>query len=531
MRQNVFTGNVALAGMVLSLCGMAGTALANPGDLYVERIGEMEFQGQLIARPLQPEAQAKRGLSAEEAQAEQLEARRIVEAAMSRLVEYVPQTDEYVFAIKPGTTENEVIQQMTATGLFEYVEPNWRVWPLACPNDSRFSSAWHHPIMQSCDAWDVHTGTSAVAVGICDTGIRTTHEDLLLNRLEGYNAVDRRWESAGGNIGAINPHGTQTTGCAAANGNNSRGTSGMGWNLSHMMARVSNRSDGSASFNDITHGARVCAESGCFAVNASYSGVTNSSARSTADYIRGLGGMLFWSAGNSAQNMTSPDRDSDDLLVVGATTSGDTRASFSSYGNYMDFVAPGNGVFTTNSSSNTSYANVSGTSFASPIAAGVAALLKSADPSMTADEIEDLMKTTAVDLGNPGLDIYYGYGRVDSGNAMTNVGTLQLSLSDEPLFAGEEVTFFVTSGEPFTDTGVFYSIQGESDDATFIPGLGVSVDLINAVQVGGLKETNSQGDTFWTVTVPNVPRPLIVWFQAAQSNGTVSVVHITQANP
>lgn len=380
---------------------------------YQEVIGQKEFSGRLIVRPVQAEVWQSQSLSGREVALRDSMARTLIE--QYPLMEYVGQTDEYIIFVPQGKTENEVSQSLMETGLIQYAEPDWIVYPLDCPNDSRFGSQWHHNAnrMQSCDGWTLHTGTPSVSVGICDTGIRTTHEDFQLHRLEGYNAVDRLWESQGGNIGPVHSHGTQTSGCAAANGNNGVGVSGVGWDLSHRMLRVSNSSSGSSSMSTLQHAARTAVESGDRVASVSYSGVDTASNLTTATYIRSIGGLLVWAAGNDGRNLTYGNRDNDDIIVVGATDSNDVRASFSAYGQFVDLTAPGVSVYTTSSSSNSSYASVSGTSFSTPLTAGLAALIWSYDPSLTSEEVEAALKAGCDDLGSGGVDNTYGYGRIN----------------------------------------------------------------------------------------------------------------------
>ncbi|MBK7406545.1 MAG: S8 family serine peptidase [Phycisphaerales bacterium] len=310
--------------------------------------------------------------------------------------------------------ENQLIDKLMATGLFEFAEPDWLLFPVVCPNDSRFNSQWHHGAskMNSCAAWDLHTGTPAVTVGICDTGVQTNHPDLLLNRKEGYNAVNKLWESQGGQIGPVASHGTETTGCAAANGNNGTGVSGVGWNLSHRMLRVSNSSGGSANLSTLVHAALTSIQAGDKVANVSYSGVNSASVRSTATQIKALGGLLTWAAGNDGANLNWGSRDADDVIVVGATTGTDNKASFSAYGPSVDLMAPGNNVYTTTTSSG--YASVSGTSFAAPLTAGLIGLVWSANPALTPDEVEAIIKAGCDDLGSAGVDNTFGYGRINS---------------------------------------------------------------------------------------------------------------------
>jgi len=385
--------------------------------------GEKEFSGRLIVRPWQPDDLARQGLSMAEAAVRIVQARTMVQRYHVR--EYVSTTDEYILEVgTPGRDDLAAARELIASGLYQYVEPDWIVYPVACPNDSRFGSQWHHQAnrMNSCAGWDITTGDPAISVGICDTGVLTTHEDLQLHRLEGYNAVDRLWESQGGQVGPVHPHGTETTGCAAANGNNGIGVAGVGWNLSHRMLRVTNSSSGNAFLSDLTHAARTAIESGDRVASVSYSGVDSNSVLTTGTYIKSIGGLLVWAAGNDGRRLTFSNRDSDDVIVVGATDSGDSLAWFSAYGPMVDVTAPGTSILTTDGNGNNRYAAVSGTSFATPLTAGLCALIWSADPTLTPDQVESILKQGVDDLGPTGADDTYGYGRIDVFGSLSLVG-------------------------------------------------------------------------------------------------------------
>ncbi len=386
-------------------------------DSFVEIPGVQEFTGQLTVRPIQVEEWIDRGFTLSEAET-QLQAARDYLLG-STVITYVNATDESILSIPQGMTENELSLQFMAQGLFQYAEPNWLVYPMASPSDPEFGTQSHHVRMGSCSAWEKHTGFPRVTVAICDTGILTTHEDLLLHRKEGYNSVDREWEvSDGGDIGPIHPHGTLVAGAAAANGDNCVGIAGVGWNLSHRMVRVTNSIFGGATISVLTHGARTAIEAGDRVANASYSGVNASSVRTNATYIKSMNGLLVWAAGNSNRYF-GRNRDDDDVIAVGATTTNDVKLGSSNHGPYVDVVAQGQGVYTTDF--NGGYTFASGTSIAAPLVAGLAGLIWSADPTLTPDEVELILKVTCVDLGAIGVDDIYGYGRIDLDAAMTLV--------------------------------------------------------------------------------------------------------------
>ncbi len=415
-------------GVTLGLCGisLAGSDSMNASSpidgvqpiTFVEIEHQREFTGQMIVRPLQmKQLQQEQRMS--QKKASQIHQQAADAIAAYALREYVTATDEYIIFVPAGQTEADVANDLMATDLFQYAEPNWRVYPVDCPDDPMLNQQYQHNsnIMQSCDAWDLTPGDPSISVGICDTGIYVDHEDLLERRLEGYNAVDKKWESEGGSINDINGHGTGTTGCAAANGNNGIGVAGTGLMLSHRMMRVSNSSGGGSDLGTLTHAARTSIENGDKVANVSYSGVDNQTVLTAGTYIKSLDGLLVWSAGNDGRNLTLGNRDADDVIVVGATDSSDSKAGFSAYGQFVDLVAPGVDVMSTTSSGG--YGKSSGTSFSAPLTAGLIALIWSANPTLSADDVETFLKLGVDDLGSSGVDDTFGYGRINSFNSVT----------------------------------------------------------------------------------------------------------------
>ena len=382
-----------------------------PAEPFTDVPGRTELTGVMIARPLQPEDARRYGLSGAEVAARRSAA--IAALLEFSVVEHVPETDETLIEVPQGT-ENEVAAALMAHGDFQYVEPDWRVYPAACPNDPGYANQWHHIAIRlnSCAAWDLSTGSSSVVVAICDTGVRKTHQDLALHRVEGYNAVDRVWESAGGAIGDLVGHGTAATGCAAANGDNGLGVCGMGWKLGHRMMRVTNQASGNSTVSILTHAARKAADAGDRVANVSFTGVTSASVNTTGGYLRSKGALLVWAAGNDGKNLAGNRED--DVIIVGATTASDSKATFSNYGPLVDLMAPGIGILTTDFTSDSSYGTFNGTSYACPLVSGLCAMILSAEPSLTPAQVEAVLRAGCDDLGPVGVDDTYGYGRIDA---------------------------------------------------------------------------------------------------------------------
>jgi len=369
-------------------------AIASP-LVFEEIANERAFTGQLIVHP---KTHALTRASAR---------------VSPMLVKSSAMVNEYVVDVPKGMSEGEMAAILMATGEYEFVEPNWTLYPTVIPNDSQFGSSWQHTRIQSAAAWDLHTGTSNITVAICDTGVDDNHPDLVAAFVPGYNSANNRAEVDGGLVDDIFGHGTFVAGCAAAQGNNGTGVVGVGWNFSIMPIRVTNNTNGTASLFDLVEGARWAAENGAQAINVSFTGGTSASNQTAGEYIKTQGGLLFWAAGNASSNV-SPNRP--DYVIVASTTSSDNRSGFSNFGAAIDVAAPGSGVRSTQRGGG--YGNSSGTSFASPIAAGVGAMIFSVNPNFSGDDVQFILYNSVDDLGATGRDDFFGRGRVNTRQAI-----------------------------------------------------------------------------------------------------------------
>lgn len=384
---------------------------------FHEEPGRREFRRVLAVRPIGRGDADTLGLTARQAERVATDAIRCLSSLEVR--EYAHGTDEFLVSVPDGDDEESLAETLLATGNFRYVEPDWTVYPVACPDDINFSGQWYHlpGQLDSCAAWSIETGSPSVVIALCDTGVRATHGDLRLHRREGLHVPSMTWEGAGGAIADVSGHGTRVTGCAAGNGDNGIGIAGMGWNLGHRMMRVTDSTSGSAALSNLLAGARAAADAGDRVVSVSFTGVTSASVQSTGDYVRARGALLVWAAGNEAATLAGQRNDS--VIVVGATDSAGQLASFSNRGPLVDLVAPGVGIYTTSHTSDSSYASATGTSFACPLAAGLCGLVWSRDPSLTPAQVESILRASCTDLGAPGTDDLFGFGRIDAAAALS----------------------------------------------------------------------------------------------------------------
>ena len=289
-------------------------------------------------------------------------------------------------------------------------------------NDPYYSNAWHLPKIGAPTAWDQSSG-SGITVAILDTGVDADHPDLIGRLVSGWNAADRGFDSSD-----VHGHGTKVAGVIAASTNNGVGVASIAWGARLMPVRVTNSPDGYAYFSDITAGLTWAADHGARVANISYDATPSASISSAAQYMISKGGVVAVAAGNSGSDPGYSDNPY--LISVSATTSTDQKASWSSYGAYVDVSAPGAGIWTT--SRGGGYGGASGTSFASPATAAVLALIKAANSSLAPAKVEQVLKSSAADLGLSGTDSYYGAGRIDAAAAVRTALSTSAGDSQSP---------------------------------------------------------------------------------------------------
>jgi thermitase len=299
-----------------------------------------------------------------------------------------------------------------------FVEYNFIAEGAAEPNDEKYPSQWHLPNISAPNGWDMSTGSDAAPIAIIDSGVDPTHPDLSDKLLSGYNFLEDNT-----NTHDVRGHGTAVAGTAAAISNNVAGVAGVAWGNPIMPLVVLN-SDNWASYYDIARAITFAADNGIRVINISIGGSSSSSTMQNAiNYAWTKGTVVFACAMNNATSTPYYPAACEYVVAVSATTSSDTLASFSNYGDWIDIAAPGESILTTNRGGGYGYWN--GTSFSSPVAAGLAGLIISANPDLTNTQVVEIITQNADDLGDPGFDRYFGYGRVNAfASLVAAIGTV-----------------------------------------------------------------------------------------------------------
>ncbi len=299
----------------------------------------------------------------------------------------------------------------------------------AYANDPGFGLQWHLNTINAPSAWDTTMGNSGVRVAVLDTGVDLKHPDLAGRILYQTDVVDYD-----GRADDDDGHGTHVAGIIAATANNGLGVAGVAPGVSLITVDVfdTDGTDWWATTADIVEGINYAISNDADIINMSLGSYYLDYAESNAiDEAVNNGILVLAAAGND--NTTTDHYPSDQANVVSviATSRYDTRAYYSNYGSQKDISAPGGDgdvssdwILSTYYDPKTglsSYAWMAGTSMASPVVAGVAALLLSANYSLNANDVKEALYNSAVDLGAPGRDNNYGYGRVDANSAIMSI--------------------------------------------------------------------------------------------------------------
>ncbi|MDX2151771.1 MAG: S8 family serine peptidase [Bryobacteraceae bacterium] len=373
------------------------------------------------------------------------------------------------------------------------------------PNDPAYTSQWHLKKIAAPTAWSQTTGSTSVIVAILDTGVDSTHPDLAARIVPGWNVYDNN-----ANTADVYGHGTKVAGTAVATTNNAWGVAGIAWNCLIMPIRVSTTT-GSASSSAISSGLIKAADLGARVANVSYKVSNNLTVQNGAKYFNGKGGVVTISAGNYSTNVTDPDDPY--VLTVAATDEYDRLYSWSNYGSNLDVSAPGCVTTTLNGGG---IGGTCGTSFSAPVTAGVAALVLSARPGLSAAEAMSIIRSSSDDLGVAGWDTTFGAGRVNAAKAVA--AALNTTVSTDTTAPSVR---FVSPAAGATVSGTI-TVSVSASDNIGVTGLTVTVD--------GGSSTSASTFVLDTTKYADGPHTLAATARDAAGNTATSSITITVKN-
>ncbi len=466
----------------------------------------------------------------------------------------------YMYDIPEDADIDAVCQQFATDPHVEYAQPDYTIVATLVPNDPYFNSSgswgqsyddlWGLKKIQAVPAWDVTQG-QGVVVGVVDSGLDYTHPDIAANvwtnpREIAGNKIDddgngfvddvRGWNFAGNNNDPKdgNGHGTHVSGTIAAVGNNNLGIIGVAPQAKIMPVKALD-DNGSGSSTSLAQAILYAAKNGADVISNSWGcGSPCPSNPVVEDAVRtayNLGAVVVFAAGNSADdvskysptNMTNPKP-----IVVAASDQLDQPTSFTNFGATVDVTAPGGGtnisppaspvnnILSLKSSACTictsapnlviggNYLRIAGTSMATPHVSGAAALIIAKQPSITNEEVRQLLRNSADDVGPVGFDPKTGAGRINLFKALTTNGTLQVKITSPAVgveLSSVKGTVTITGTVKGTNLKEYtLSYSRASTPTTWVP---IGGPAVIPVDNGTLGVWNPSGlaDDFYTLRV------------------------------
>ena len=461
-----------------------------------------------------------------------------------------------VYEKSSGQSLKDAMAAMQAVDGVEAVYPDNHIEPFQLPNDPSFDELWG--LSQSNDvdinaplAWDSSTGSDTVYVGVIDTGVDVSHEDLAANiwtnpgEIAG-NGIDddgNGWVDDVHGVDTLNydgtpeddvGHGTHVAGTIAAVGNNDIGVAGVTWNTKIIPCKFMDE------FGGYDSGAIACldymltlkADKGLdiIATNNSWGSYSFSQPLYDAIQSHANNGILFIAAaGNDAVNnnqYSSYPASYSNANIIAVASHGRTGelSSFSNYGSgVVDIAAPGEDIYST--IPDDQYAYYSGTSMATPHVTGAIALLRAMYPDSTALGLRSLLLNAGVDRTDFSGQTDYGRLRLanNDGSGAIACGTDILISRIEPLNAhtdvpigtsvlvrfsssrcgeaGSPVVLHSSNGETLTLTD-----DGEGADAVANDGI---FSIYIHVDWSGSREFVPEGDEEETFNLNGLVQPVV----------------------
>jgi len=340
------------------------------------------------------------------------------------------------------------------------------------PNDPSYGSQWGLSVIGAPTAWNYFSSGSNIVIAIVDDAVERTHPDLSPNLWtntgetpnngvddDGNGYIDdvNGWD-VGSNDNNPNPpsssydHGTHVAGISSARSNNGVGVASIGFSCKLMCVKATNTPTAVTNGYD---GIVYAAANGADIINMSWGGPTfTNTGQNVINYAWNQGCILIAAAGNDNVSTQFYPAAFSNVISVAATSSNDTKASFSNYGNWIDISAPGNNIYSTTVSG--TYGNKSGTSMASPMVSGLVGLMWSLNPGMTRTDLINCLLTTATNINavNPLYNGQLGSGRINASAAMQCVSA---TLNNSPVadFAANYTTVTAGGQVNFTDLSVY----------------------------------------------------------------------------
>lgn len=315
----------------------------------------------------------------------------------------------------------DLLQKLRKDPSVQSVSLNYGREKEATPNDPEYAQGFQNYLktLRLPASWDLHK--TGVPIAVLDTGFDIGHEDYAGRLGENFDAV-----VPGRPMYDFDGHGTMVAGMAAAATNNGLGIAGAAWSGKVLPVKVF-QTDGFAYDSEIAVGIEWAVSHGAKVINLSLGSDAPSTAVLHDAIVAAVsaGVVVVAAAGNTGKGEPHYPGSYPEVLAVGATDHNGALTDFSTWGDWVDVVAPGFDIEGPYPDPDPAppvehdwYATGAGTSFSSPLVAGIVSMVRSKYSSLTPAQVMARIEATARDGGPRGVDPYYGHGFVDAAAAL-----------------------------------------------------------------------------------------------------------------
>ncbi len=434
----------------------------------------------------------------------------------------------------------KVLKLLNSNELVQYAEPKYIQQLLYQPNDPDTASQYYLTLIRAYQAWDLNKGDTNMVVGVTDTGTDLDHPDLAAgikyNYADPINGADDDNDGyvdnfMGWDVGANDNdpsvdvvHGSFVSGLAGAATDNAVGMAGPGFKVKYLPVKISNNGVLNAAYEGIVY----AADMGCQVINCSWGSFASSQyGQDIVDYATfNKNSLVVAAAGNANNDALFYPASYKNVLSVTGTNNTDTKWSNSSYGTGIDLCAPGEAVYSTIFDNN--YSLSSGTSFASPIVAAAAALVKTQFPNYTPGQLGEQLRATSDNIysvpGNANYQYQLGSGRLNMYRALTespkSVRMEDIAITDnnDNAFTGNDTLSMVVDLKNYLAPLQNLNVSLVSTN----PGVSVINASITPGAMGTLASYTNSSVPFQAVINPTVPFNTKVTFRLQFNDGAYS---------
>lgn len=455
---------------------------------------------------------------------------------------FVDLTRIYEITYSSSASLETFLNSLLATGIIEYAEPHYLPRLSYQPNDpsGTASGQWHLNKIKAFLGWDISKGDTSVVIGITDTGTETNHPDLKSNVKINYaepidgidNDNDGYIDNRTGYDVAMNdnnaqwqgnPHGVHVSGLAAAATDNATGIAGVGFKCKFLPVKIA---DASGALTQAYEGIVYAADHGCKVINCSWGGPgAGQLGQDVIDYATiNMDALVIAASGNDGQELDFYPASYDKVISVSSTNQIDTKSSFSNFGYKVDVCAPGSSVYSTYNG--TSYSSQSGTSMASPVAAGAAGIIRSQFPGYSALQAGQHLKVTCDNIytlsGNNAYMNKLGTGRISLQKAVTTTNAKSVELDSKTSTDNNDNAFVINDTIRFRCmytnylaalTNLTVTLTSTSTYVTVLDG----TTTIGAMAT--MASSNNNADPFTVKINSNAPQNAVVVFKVTFTDG------------